>query len=63
MYDLDIARLIHSDREREIVRGLRASALRRALDDREGETFVPRPSDAPVRISHPLRLLELRRLG
>jgi hypothetical protein len=56
MHDLELARLIHADRERELARDLRVRAFRaanRALD--EEATFVPPPADAPVRIGHAVR--------
>ncbi len=57
MHDLELARLIHADRERELERELRVRAFRaatRALD--EESTFIPPPADAPVRIAHAIRL-------
>lgn len=64
MHDLELARAIHADREREIERGLRVRAVRIALADRDGEAFVPPPSDRPTRITHALRLVPtVRRTG
>ena len=42
MHDLELARLIHEDREREIARNLRVHAFRVAQKDRDG-AFVPAP--------------------
>ena len=53
MHDLDLARLIHLDRERENARDRRARAFREARMPGAEETFVP--SERPTRISHPLR--------
>ncbi len=56
MHDLELARLIHADRERELERELRVRAFRaatRALD--EDATFIPPAADAPVRIDHAIR--------
>jgi hypothetical protein len=57
MHDLELARLIHADRERELAHDLRVRAFRaatRALD--EDGTFVPPPADVPARIDHAIRL-------
>ena len=56
MHDLDLARLIHADREREMERDRRAHAVRQAKADVHHETFVPGPSDHPGRLTHALRL-------
>lgn len=63
MHDLELARLIQADREREIERGLRARALRIALADRDASAFVPPLKDSSVRITHALRLAVWRRAG
>ena len=55
MYSLDLARLIHADRERELAQNLRVHAFRTAQKDRE-DAFVPPPVDQPARIAHALRL-------
>ena len=62
MHDLDLARLIHADREREIARDLRIRAFRVAQKDRD-EAFVPPPADQPARIAHALRLVPNSRRG
>lgn len=63
MHDLDLARLIHADREREIARDLRAHAARRAKADLDAETFVPEPSARPGRLTHALRFTPEPRRG
>lgn len=62
MHDLDLARLVHADREREIARDLRIRAFRAAQKNRD-EAFVPPPADQPTRISHVLRLIPNPRRG
>lgn len=62
MHDLDLARLVHADREREIARDLRIRAFRVAQKDRD-EAFVPPPADRPNRIAHALRLVANPRRG
>lgn len=56
MHDLDLARLIHADREREMERERRAHAVRQAKSDVHHDTYVPGPSDQPGRLTHALRL-------
>ena len=63
MHDLDLARLIHADREREIARDRRAHAARRAQQDDRNETFVPEPSTRPGRLTHALRFTPDPRRG
>ncbi len=53
MHDLELARLIHLDREREMARDRRARAAREANSVGAEETFVP--NERPTRITHPLR--------
>ena len=55
MHDLDLARLIHEDREREIARNLRVHALRNAQKDGDS-AFVPPPPDRRSRIVHAVDL-------
>jgi hypothetical protein len=57
MHDLELARLIQADREREIARGLRARAVRIALADGDGGAFVPPHSDRPARVTHAVHLV------
>jgi hypothetical protein len=61
MHDLELARLIHADREREIERGLRARAVKIALADRDANEFVPSLTDPPARIAQALWIAGLRR--
>ncbi len=63
MHDLDLARLIHADREREIARDRRARAARQAQADDRTETFVPEPSTRPGRLTHALRFTPDPRRG
>jgi hypothetical protein len=63
MHDLELARLIHADREREVARDLRVRAWREAQAANGGEAFVPPPADRPVRIGHALRLIPNQRRG
>ena len=61
MHDLELARLIHADRQRELARDLRVKAWREARAT-QGDAFVPAPADQPSRISHAVRLIpSLRR--
>jgi hypothetical protein len=62
MHDLDLARLVHAEREREIAKDLRIRAFRVAQKDRE-DAFVPPPADQPSRIAHALRLVANPRRG
>ena len=55
MYTLDLARLTHADRERELAQSLRVHAFKIAQKER-GDAFVPPPVDQPERIAHALRL-------
>jgi hypothetical protein len=57
MNDLNLARLIHADREREVARNLRVRAWREARDARGHDVFVPPPPDQRPRLSHALRLV------
>jgi hypothetical protein len=61
MHDLELARLIHAEREREIERGLRARAVRIALADRDANAFVPSLTDAPARMAQALWIAARRR--
>jgi hypothetical protein len=61
MHDLELARLIHADREREIEHHLRVRAVRIALADRDANAFVPPLSSSPVRIAQALWLAAIRR--
>lgn len=61
MHDLELARLIHADREREIERNLRVRAVRIALADRDANEFVPSPASTPVRFAQALRMTAPRR--
>ena len=56
MYDLELARLIHADRERELAGDRRVRAFRIAQKSR-GDDFVPPPANQPERIVHALRLV------
>jgi hypothetical protein len=62
MHDLELARLIQADRERDLARDLRVHAFKAAQKDRE-DTFVPPPADQPERIDHILRLAPSPRRG
>jgi len=53
MHDLNLARLTHEDRQREIARNLRARAVRRALEPCGTDVYVP--PERPTRSTHPLR--------
>ncbi len=61
MHDLELARLIHADREREIERNLRARAVRIALADRDANEFVPSLGNPSVRSAEALPIAALRR--
>jgi len=63
MHDLDLARLIHADREREIARDRRARAARQAQTDDRTETFVPEPTTRSGRLTHALRFTPDPRRG
>ncbi len=60
MHDLELARLIHEDREREIARNLRVHAVRAAQKDRDG-AFVPGHPARPVTLAGALRLMPSER--
>ncbi len=63
MHDLDLARLIHADREREIARDHRVHAFRVAQKATE-EAFVPPPPKAASTLAGALRLMpSVRRSG
>ena len=57
MHDLELARLLHADRERELARDLRVRAFKEAQLPCADEAFVPPPADRPGRISHAVRIL------
>jgi hypothetical protein len=61
MFDLELARLIHAEREREIERNLRARAVRIALADRDANEFVPSLTDPPTRTAPAVWIAALRR--
>ena len=63
MHDLELARLIHEDREREVAHDLRVRAWRQARDAHGDDAFVPPPADQPARINHALRLIPNLRRG
>ena len=63
MHDLELARLIHADREREVAHDLRVRAWREARDPHGDDAFVPPPADQPTRISHAIRLIPNLRRG
>ena len=63
MNNLELARLIHADRERELARDLRVRAWRKARGPQGDDAFVPPPADQPARISHALRLIPILRRG
>ncbi len=60
MHDLELARLIHEDREREIARNLRVYAVRVAQKDRDG-AFVPGHPTRPATLAGALRLMPTER--
>lgn len=63
MHDLELARLIHADRERELARDRRVHAFRIAQKGTD-ETFVPPPPAHPATLSAVLRLMpSARRSG
>lgn len=57
MYNLELARLIHRERERELEHHLRVRAVRAARADGGRDAFVPPPVDQPARIAHAIRRL------
>jgi hypothetical protein len=64
MHDLELARLIHREREREAERRRLVRAVREARTDAGRETFVPGPAGASDRIAHPIGLTPSpRRIG
>jgi hypothetical protein len=63
MYNLELARLIHREREREIERQQRIRAFRLAQAGGGGDAFVPPPVDRPRRITHVVRLIPSPRRG
>lgn len=54
MHDLELARLIHADREREIARDQRVHAFRRA-QKAAGDAFVPPPPERATTLAGALR--------
>lgn len=57
MYNLELARLIHREREREVEHRLRVRAFQLGQTDGDPDAFVPPPSDLPARIAHAVRLV------
>jgi len=55
MHDLDLARVIHADRERKLQQDQRIRALRAALDG-ASDAFVPPPAQGPSRFNRRPRL-------
>ena len=62
MHDLELARLIHADREREIARELRVRAFRIAQKE-GGEAFVPPAGERPAAIAGTPKLMPSERRG
>jgi hypothetical protein len=63
MLDLELARVIHADRQRQIERDLRVRAFRRAQVADADDTFVPAPDGRLGRITHVVRLTSSPRRG
>ena len=58
MHDLELARLIHADREREIAHDRRVHAFRVGPEGDRDDAFVPPPADsAPTTLAGALRLM------
>jgi hypothetical protein len=62
MHDLELARLIHADRERELARDQRVRAFRTA-QKATGDTFVPPPPERSFTLAGTLRLMPSARRG
>lgn len=63
MYNLELARLIQRERERELERQHRVRAFRAAQADRGRDAFVPPPVDQLARIARAIRLTPSPRRG
>ncbi len=63
MLDLELARLIHADRQRQIERDLRVRAFLRAQAADADNVFVPAPDGRPGRMTHAIRLTRSARRG
>ena len=61
MHDLELARLLHADRERELARDLRVRAFKEAQAPCADDPFVPPPADQPGRIGHAIPFFPSRR--
>jgi len=53
MHSLELARIIHLERERDIARELRVRAFKAAKAGADEAPFVPPPDGRPGRITHP----------
>ena len=62
MHDLELARLIHADRERELARDRRVHAFREAQKATD-DTFVPPPPERAKAPAGALRLMPNPRRG
>jgi hypothetical protein len=63
MHDLELARLIHADRERAMEHDRRVRAFRRAQREDAEDAFVPPAEGRPRRITYALRLIPGPRRG